>query len=175
MNKVILMGRLTRDVEMRQTASGVNVARFSIAVNRRFAREGNQQADFINCAAWRQTGEFIARYFHKGSMIAVVGQLQSRSWEGQDGKKQYAMEVVVDEAYFTGSKAETNTGSSAMPYGGAQGGGFGGGYPQQQAPNNAFGGGFGQAPMQNNDDPFSGGFEDGGFSDIDGSEDDLPF
>ena len=71
MNKVILMGRLTRDVEMRQTASGVNVARFSIAVNRRFAREGNQQADFINCAAWRQTGEFIARYFHKGSMIAV--------------------------------------------------------------------------------------------------------
>ena len=174
MNKVILMGRLTRDVEMRQTPSGVSLARFSIAVNRRFSKEGNQQADFINCAAWRQTGEFIARYFHKGSMIAVVGQLQSRSWDGQDGKKQYAMEVVVDEAYFTGSRAETNTGASPMPYGGGQNS-FGSGYPQQQPSNSGFGGGFGQAPAHSNDDPFSGGFDDGGFSDIDGSEDDLPF
>ena len=91
MNKVILMGRLTRDVEMRQTPNGVSLARFSIAVNRRFAgKDAQQQADFINCVAWRQTGEFIARYFQKGSMIAVVGSIQSRSWDGQDGKKQYA-------------------------------------------------------------------------------------
>ncbi len=106
MNKVILMGRLTKDAEMRQTPNGISVARFSIAVNRRFAKEGQQQADFINCVAWRQTGEFISRYFRKGSMIAVVGSIQSRSWDGQDGKKQYATEVVVDEAYFTGENRE---------------------------------------------------------------------
>lgn len=104
MNKVILMGHLTKDVEMRQTPNGTNVARFSLAVNRRFSKE--RQADFINCVAWRQTGEFIARYFQKGSMIAVVGNIQSRSWDGQDGKKQYAIEVVVDEAYFAGSKSD---------------------------------------------------------------------
>ena len=113
MNKVILMGRLTRDVEMRQTPNGVSLARFSIAVNRRFAgKDAQQQADFINCVAWRQTGEFIARYFQKGSMIAVVGSIQSRNWDGNDGKKQYATEVIVDEAYFTGSKSENSTGSN---------------------------------------------------------------
>lgn len=110
MNKVILMGRLTKDVEMRQTPNGIAVARFTIAVNRRFAKDGGQQADFINCIAWRKTGEFISRYFQKGSMIAVVGSIQTRSWDGNDGKKQYATEVVVDEAYFTGSKTESNTG-----------------------------------------------------------------
>lgn len=112
MNKVILMGRLTRDVEMRQTPNGVSVARFSIAVNRRFKSEGQPDADFINCVAWRQTGEFIARYFQKGSMIAVVGSIQSRSWDGQDGKKQYSTEVVVDDAYFTGSKGDTEKSDS---------------------------------------------------------------
>ena len=113
MNKVILMGRLTRDVEMRQTPNGVSLARFSIAVTRRFKNSnGEYDADFINCIAWRQTGEFIARYFQKGSMIAVVGSIQSRSWDGNDGKKQYATEVIVDEAYFTGSKSENSTGSN---------------------------------------------------------------
>ena len=113
MNKVILMGRLTRDVEMRQTPNGVSLARFSIAVNRRFAgKDAQQQADFINCVAWRQTGEFIARYFQKGSMIAIVGSIQTRSWDGNDGKKQYATEVIVDEAYFTGSKSENSTGGN---------------------------------------------------------------
>ena len=104
MNKAILMGRLTKDVEMRQTPNGVTVARFTLAVNRRFKSEGQPDADFINCVAWRQTGEFIVKYFQKGSMIAVVGSIQTRSWDGQDGKKQYATEVVVDEAYFTGGK-----------------------------------------------------------------------
>ena len=113
MNKVILMGRLTKDVEMRQTPNGVAVARFAIAVNRRFKNaNGEYDVDFINCIAWRKTGEFIARYFQKGSMIAVVGSIQTRSWDGNDGKKQYATEVVVDEAYFTGSKAESSTGGN---------------------------------------------------------------
>ena len=107
------MGRLTKDIEMRQTPNGVSLVRFSIAVNRRFAgKDAQQQADFINCVAWRQTGEFIARYFQKGSMIAVVGSIQSRSWDGNDGKKQYATEVIVDEAYFTGSKSENSTGGN---------------------------------------------------------------
>ena len=113
MNKVILMGRLTKDIEMRQTPNGVSLARFSIAVTRRFKNSnGEYDADFINCIAWRKTGEFIARYFQKGSMIAVVGSIQSRSWDGNDGKKQYATEVIVDEAYFTGSKSESSTGGN---------------------------------------------------------------
>ena len=109
MNKVMLMGRLTKDVEIRQTLNNLSVARFTIAVNRRFVKDGGQQADFINCIAWRQTGEFIAKYFKKGSMIAVTGSIQTRTWDGNDGKKQYATEVVVDEAYFTGSKSESGT------------------------------------------------------------------
>ena len=154
------MGRLTRDVEMRQTPNGVSLARFSIAVNRRFAgRDAQQQADFINCVAWRQTGEFIARYFRKGSMIAVVGSIQSRSWDGQDGKRQYATEVSVEEAYFTGSKSETGTQNS----GGYQNQGFG----AQQ-------GGF-NAPQQESEPDFSDDFDMDGFADLDGSEDDLPF
>ena len=103
------MGRLTRDPEMRQTQNGVSVCSFSIAVNRRFAKDGQQNADFINCTAWRQQAEFICKYFQKGSMISVVGNLQSRSWENQEGKKQYATDVVVDEVYFTGSRTESHT------------------------------------------------------------------
>ncbi len=183
MNKVILMGRLTRDVEMRQTPNGVSVARFTIAVDRRFrSRDGQQQTDFITCVAWRQTAEFIGRFFGKGRMIAVVGSIQSRSWDGQDGAKHYATEVVVDEAYFTGSKAESGGSQGGYSggfgnnggYGGSMGGGYGsnGGYsnnsygaaPQTSAP----------APAPQADDAF-GGFDDGGFMDIDGSEDDLPF
>ena len=106
------MGRLTKDPELRQSQNGISVARFTIAVNRRFAKDGQQQADFINCVAWRQTGEFIAKYFEKGSMIAVTGSIQTRTWDGNDGKKQYATEVIVDEAYFTGSKSENSTGSN---------------------------------------------------------------
>lgn len=112
MNKVILMGRLTKDPELRQSQNGISVARFTIAVNRRFAKDGQQQADFINCIAWRKTGEFIAKYFEKGSMIAVTGSIQTRTWDGNDGKKQYATEVIVNEAYFTGSKSENSTGSN---------------------------------------------------------------
>ena len=108
MNKVILMGRLTKEPELKQTPNQISVIRFSLAVNRRFVKEGQQEADFINCVAWRQTAEFISRYFHKGSMIAVAGSTQTRSWEGQDGKRQYATEVLADEVYFTGEKKLEN-------------------------------------------------------------------
>ena len=115
MNKVILMGRLTKDAELRQTTSGTAVARFSVAVNRRFAKEGQPQTDFINCVAWKQTGEFIARYFRKGNMIAIVGSIQTRSWDDSYGNRRYATEVIVDEAYFTGSKAEMQNGGNYAP------------------------------------------------------------
>ena len=147
MNKCILMGRLTRDPEMRQTPAGVALCSFSIAVNRRFAKEGQQTADFINCTAWRQQAEFICKYFHKGAMIAVVGNLQSRSWENQEGKKQYATDVVVDEVYFTGSKNESGTSGGQEGYSAPQ--------PKQS---NSF-----------------GDIDSMGFQAIDGSEDDLPF
>ena len=158
------MGRLTHDVDLRQTPQGVSVARFSIAVNRRFKdQNGNYPADFINCVAWRQTGEFISRYFHKGSMIAVVGSIQTRTWEGQDGKKNYATDVVVDEAFFTGSRTESGSmqgnGAYNQDYASAQGGNFG-----TSAQN---------APSQSAD--FSDGFDEMDFAAIDGSEDDLPF
>ncbi len=149
MNKVILMGRLTRDPEMRQTTSGIAVCSFSIAVNRRFAKDGQQNADFINCTAWRQQAEFICKYFHKGSMMALVGSLQSRSWDGQDGKKQYATDVVVEEVHFTGSKQESGTAGGAGDYQMVQ---------PSPASDNAF-----------------GDIDSMGFQTIEGSEDDLPF
>lgn len=151
------MGRLTRDPEMRQTPQGTPVASFSVAVNRRFAKEGQQQADFINCVAWRQQAEFICKYFRKGSMIAVVGSIQTRSWDGQDGKRQYATEVLVDEVYFTGSKAETGTNGPSAGYGQS----YGGGYEKQPASQGA--------------EPNFDAFDSAGFSVMDGSEDDLPF
>lgn len=148
MNKVILMGRLTRDPEMRQTTSGIQVCSFTIAVNRRFAKDGAQNADFINCTAWRQQAEFICKYFHKGAMIAIVGSLQTRTWENQEGKRQYATDVVVEEVHFTGSKQESGQGG-------------GGDYQMVQ-------------PTPPADNAF-GDIESMGFQTIEGSEDDLPF
>ena len=99
-----------------QGENSTAIARFSLAVDRRFRRDGDEQtADFINCVAWRQTGEFIANHFQKGGMIAVVGSIQSRSWDGNDGKKQYATEVVVDEVYFTGAKKQNNNNQQQTP------------------------------------------------------------
>lgn len=101
MNKVILLGRLTKDPELRTTPTGVSVCRFSVAVNRRFAKEGQQTADFINCVAWRQNAEFLAKYFTKGRMLAVVGTLQTRNYD-KDGQTHYVTEVIADEVYFAG-------------------------------------------------------------------------
>ena len=105
MNKAILVGRLTRDPELKTTASGVSVCSFSIAVNRRFKNaEGNYDADFINCVAWRQQAELLAKYFAKGRMVGVVGSIQTRNYDDRDGKKVYVTEVSVDEVHFVESK-----------------------------------------------------------------------
>ena len=113
-NKVILIGNLVADPEIRQTQSGISVCRFTIAVNRRFARpaaqeaqNGQQQtADFITVVAWRQSAEFVARYFKKGRPILVCGQLQSRSWTDQQNNRHYSTEVVADEVSFVESKSD---------------------------------------------------------------------
>ncbi|MBQ6998734.1 MAG: single-stranded DNA-binding protein [Clostridia bacterium] len=104
MNKVILMGRLARDPELRSTPNGVSVCTFALAVSRRFKNaNGEYDADFINCVAWRQTAEFISKNFAKGRMLGVVGSLQTRSYD-KDGQKRYVTEVSVDEAYFAGDR-----------------------------------------------------------------------
>lgn len=109
LNKVILGGRLTADVELKQTPQGVSVSTFSIAVNRRTSKDQEQQADFINCQAWRNTAEFISKYFKKGSSICVSGSIQTRTWIDKNGQNRYATEVIVDEAYFVDAKADTGS------------------------------------------------------------------
>lgn len=107
MNKAILVGNLTRDPELRTTPNGVSTTSFTVAVNRRYkSQDGQQQTDFINCVAWRGTAEFIAKYFTKGSRIGVVGTIQTRSYEDQNGIRRYVTEVVCDEAEFVTSKAQ---------------------------------------------------------------------
>lgn len=112
LNKVILIGHLTADPELKQTPNGVAVVSFSIGVTRRFTRSGEQpQSDFINIVAWRQTAEFISRFFKKGRAICICGSLQTRSWTDQQGNKRYATEVVADEASFVDSKPDGVSGN----------------------------------------------------------------
>ena len=121
LNKVVLCGRLTADPELKQTPSGIAVVSFTLAVNRRYRAAGSAdgaqaqpQADFISVVAWRQTAEFISRYFRKGSALCITGSIQTRTWQDQQGQKRYATEVVADEAMFVDSKNE----------GGANGGSY---------------------------------------------------
>ena len=110
LNKVILMGRFTRDPELRSTPQGISTCAFSVAVDRNFVRQGEERkADFINCVAWRQTAEFISKYFRKSSMVALEGSIQTRSWDDQEGKKRYATEVIVNQVYFAESKRDSQS------------------------------------------------------------------
>lgn len=154
MNSICLMGRLTADPELKTTPSGVPVTSFTVAVNRRFgAKEGEQpQADFFNVTAWRQTAEFITKFFRKASSICVVGSLQTRSWTDRQGQKRYVTEIVADEAYFVDAKGESAAPAAPVNQSAAQ-----------QAP--AFGGympeGYAAAPAPK-------------FEDV-ASDDELPF
>ena len=109
-NKVILVGNMTADPELKQTTSGTSVCSFSIAVNRRFtkAEQGQQTVDFINVVSWRQNAEFVSRYFKKGNPILVCGQLQTRTWTDNQGQKRYATEVIADEVSFVSGPAGAN-------------------------------------------------------------------
>lgn len=110
-NRAILMGRLTRDPELKTTTSGINVCSFSIAVDRRFQTKGEERkADFFNIVAWRQQAEFVTRYFKKGNMILVEGELQTRQYTNKDGVNVNVTEIVADQISFTGSKSESGSG-----------------------------------------------------------------
>lgn len=166
MNKVILMGRLTADPELRQTQSGIASCRFTIAVNRRFADKntGERQADFISCTAWRQTAEFVSRYFKKGSMIMVEGSLRTGSYQDRNHADvtHYTTEVFVDNVEFTGSRSDSQGGSGYS----APENSYNNGYqapPQQAAP---------QQPAPNNDSMSYGNLSD--FEEI-LSDGDVPF
>ncbi len=152
MNKVILMGRLTRDPEVRYSNSSepLAIARYSLAVNKRFKRDGEPDADFINCVVFGKAGEFAEKYFKKGQMVSVVGRLQVNSWEDQNGQKRYSTDVVVEEQYFAESRKsfEQNNSYNSAPS-----------EPKQQT----------QAQVPTNNEPT-------GFSSVaEPTDDDLPF
>ena len=107
LNKIILMGRLTRDPELRSTQSGISVTSFSLAVERDFGRGEERQTDFFDVVAWRSTAEFVQKYFRKGQLVAVEGRLQTRKWEDRDGNKRTSYEVVADNVYFAERKSDT--------------------------------------------------------------------
>ena len=151
LNHITIMGRLTRDPELRRTGSGVAVASFTVAVDRDFTQQGQEkETDFIDCVAWRQTGEFVSKYFTKGRMIVVSGRLQIRSWTDKDGNKRRTAEIVAEHCYFGDSKSDGNQGGHSAPapssygapagnYGtGGQYGSYGGGYAAPAAPASDF-------------------------------------
>ena len=141
LNHIVVMGRLTRDPELRKTAAGVSVTSFSVAVDRDFSQDGQKETDFLDVVAWRNTAEFAAKYFTKGRMAVVSGRLQIRNWEDKEGNKRRTAEILAENIYFGDSKKEDDGGSASAPtqagsftpnFGSAQPGGF--------VPN--FGGGF---------------------------------
>lgn len=159
MNKVILVGRITRDLELRNTTNS-SVVSFSLAVNRRFKQQGQPEADFINCVAWGKTAETMARYLHKGSLIAVEGRLQTRSYENQQGQRVYVTEVIVENFDFCESRNSTpgpfgpngtNANGGYNQNQGYQSGGYAnnGGYGQSN------GGGYNGGNSYNNQNPYS--------------------
>ena len=134
LNHIVIMGRLTRDPEIRRTGTGIAVASFSVAVERDFGKNenGEKETDFIDCVAWRTTGEFVSKYFTKGSMIVVSGRLQIRGWTDKDGNKRRSAEVVADQVYFGDSKRDGDGGGYSAGY--SHGGYSAGGYSAPAAP-----------------------------------------
>ena len=151
MNQVVLMGRMTRDPELRHTQTGTPVASFTLAVDRGFAPKdgGERQTDFIDIVAWRGTAEFVSKYFVKGQLTAVTGKLQIRDWTDKDGNKRRSAEVVADKVYFTGDKR----GGDSAP----------GGYRSPE-------------PRKDNySDGYSSPVQSSGFAELDDDDGDLPF
>ena len=142
LNHIVIMGRLTRDPELRRTGSGVAVASFSLAVDRDFAPKdgGERETDFIDCVAWRQTGEFVSKYFAKGRMAVVSGRLQIRSWTDKDGNKRRTAEVVADNVYFGDSKRDNDGGNSSYSGNAYGGNSYGGNAYSAPAPAPSYGG-----------------------------------
>jgi single-strand DNA-binding protein len=188
LNRVILMGRITQDLEVRQTPNGVSTLTFNVAVERNFKdQNGQYQADFITCVAWRQQAEFIGRYFGKGRMIALEGNLRTRTYEDKNGSRHYVTEVYVDSVSFTGEKAQQG-GNYQNSYGnggygsnggysnGGNNGGFGGGNYGANNGGNNFGGNA-PAPANNAQAPSNDALNIGDLSDFEEvlSDDGVPF
>ena len=132
MNKVVLIGRLTKDPELRYTQGGTAVANFTLAVNRRFANQsGEREADFINCVAWQKTAEFVANYFKKGQQMAMEGRIQVSVYDGNDGQKRWKTEIIAEQIEFVGSKSNGSNDNKAGSNGGANTG-SGSGYSDPQ-------------------------------------------
>ena len=165
LNHITIMGRLTRDPELRRTGSGIAVASFSLAVDRDYSPKdgGERETDFIDCVAWRQTGEFVSKYFTKGRMAVVSGRLQIRGWTDKDGNKRRSAEVVADNVYFGDSKRDSEGGSYA---GNSYGGNAYGGNSYGAAPSGNYGGGY-SAP--------SAGASASDFAMLDDDDAQLPF
>ena len=146
LNHIVIMGRLTRDPELRTTQSGVSVTSFTVAVDRDFGGRdgGERQTDFIDCVAWRSTGEFVSKYFHKGSMIVVSGRLQSRKWQDREGNNRVSWEINADNVYFGESRrdSDANRGDSYSgnysSNSGSSYGGYDSGRSAAPAPSNTF-------------------------------------
>ena len=175
LNTITIMGRLVRDPELRRTQSGTAVCSFTVAVDRDFQAKdgGERQTDFIDVVAWRQTGEFVSKYFQKGSMIAVSGRLQIRDYTDRDGNKRTAAEIVADNVYFGESKRRDD---GYQDNGGYQRGGYqdNGGY-QQRSSRQDNGGSY-RAPSRDSFESARQQARDGGFAEMDGEDDgDLPF
>lgn len=150
LNRVDIMGRLTRDPELRYTQSNTPVTSFTLAVDRDYSGNGGEkQTDFIDCIAWRNTAEFVSKYFSKGRMAVVSGRLQVRTWDDKDGKKRKAVEIVAENVYFGDSKKDTDNGGYQPQYGNSA--------PPSQRGNNAY------SDYGN------------GFTELDGEDDELPF
>ena len=121
-NKAILIGRLCADPELRQTSSGIYVCSYRIAVDRRFSRDAERKADFLSVVSWRQQGEFVSKYFHKGSMAVVSGRLQIRSYQDREGNNRTAAEVVAENVYFGESRRDSDNRGTSAAYGNSYGG-----------------------------------------------------
>lgn len=176
MNRVVLVGRLTKDPELRYTPAGVAVATFTLAVNRTFTnQQGEREADFINCVVWRKPAENVANFLKKGSMAGVDGRVQTRNYEGNDGKRVYVTEIVAESVQFLEPRNSNGGGGNNYQGGNNNNYNNGGSNSGQEPTNN---GGFGQDQQQSqnqnyqstNNDPFA---SDG--KPIDISDDDLPF
>lgn len=171
LNHIVIMGRLARDPELRRTGSGIAVASFAVAVERDIAAQGQEkETDFIDCVAWRKTGEFVSKYFTKGSMIVVSGRLQIRGWTDKEGNKRRSAEVVADNCYFGSTKKDAGGGGDERavdnrPYGED-------GYQQRAIDNRPYGGDDMRA-VDNR--PYGGGEADHHFQYIDDDDEQLPF
>ena len=141
LNHIVVMGRLTRDPELRKTASDVSVTSFTVAVDRDFSQDGQKETDFLDVVAWRNTAEFAAKYFTKGRMAVISGRLQIRNWEDKEGNKRRTAEILAENIYFGDSKKEDDGGSASAPtQAGSFTPNFGSAQPGSFVPN--FGGGF---------------------------------